>query len=221
MPSEPAQRLPVISLTLVVGRPIQFTFVTRGNRADSAIRDVLDPEPIPGQLVSLRVIDPDGAVHPLAPDNMPGRHRVDLDPRAGGTYRLEGIVDGHAVSATTVVPSAFQVLEPAGDTIHTLRMPGPFGRVAIPLQFSGNDVAFLEGRVVDPNGRVLGGAVLDRSADTLQIGVPGPGTWKLEILAYNRAGYDWLKRTNPLGNVNGAFGGFMAAIQYSTVLVVE
>jgi len=216
----PRERLPVVSMTLVAGRATHTANVTWGARADSVIP--IFPNDVPPDLVQLTVIGPDGSRYPIAPDPALQRFKADLPVEQGGLYRLEGTIDGRTVAASTVVPSVFEVREPAEDTVQVVADANRlFVTASLPLRIAGPEVRFVVSYLVDDHGTLQAGGTAQPADDSLRISAPSRGHWTLELLGFNAAGYDWLGRRNPRGNVTGATGGFTAAVLRSKVLLIE
>jgi hypothetical protein len=102
-------------MTLVAGDSEQLALIHFAARADSVIPD--DLTPISPADVSLELVEPSGARHPLVPGNGAGVFRASLSVAPGLTYALEGSLAGRRVEAVTTVPALFRLIEPAADTV--------------------------------------------------------------------------------------------------------
>ncbi len=209
IPTAPEQPTPVVSLTLVAGAPLHVAVITEAARADSAFPSVF-PAIEPAR-VSLRVIDSEGTAHALTPTGDPGRFAVMVQVRGGERYRLEGTIDGETVSAETIVPRSFTILTPPGDTITTADGVASLALVTVPFTYESEGASAVEARVsatADTRGTRQ---IVERSEGELTF-IRNNAVRDIVFFAYNSDAAEWLIRSTPRSNLNGAFGGFGAAI---------
>jgi hypothetical protein len=214
--SAPHSPTPVLSLTLVADEPTQVATITEGARPDTALPT--EPRGIGPARVSLSVLDEAGDSYPLVPQDSLGHYRVTLAPRAGATYRLAGEIDAVPVSAHTTVPALFEIRAPPGDTISTADGTASLVTLTVPVEFLLVGATTVECRVISPTGAVVGAGDIAGTRGTL-VFLRDRDVRSLVFLAYNLDAADWLVRSTPRGNVEGAFGGFGGALLARRALV--
>lgn len=214
---------PVVSLVLIAGQSRHEAVITLAAPASGPIPST--PLPVPPSEVSLGVRDEAGTLHPLGPTGEPGRFRVELDALPGHQYQLEGTIGGEPVTAETTVPSRFEMMEPAGDT---LRASAPGTGPAFweaPYRFETEGGAGFSLQLVQASGLIsVIGSLRERSGvwrlfllPTLDYTAP----LHLRILALDQAAAQWLFSSTPRSNIRGALGGFGSALPLVRPLVVE
>ncbi len=207
IPTAPSQRTPVLSLTLIADESLHVATITEASRGDSTIPSIfvgIDP----GR-VTLQVIDPDGAAHPVTAAGEPGRYVVILPVRRGQRYILVGTIDDESVSAETVVPERFTILVPAADTITAADGVPSLVIVRVPYTLDGDGVSAVEVQVSD--GTTNRGQIIERKEGEL-VFLRSNIIRDVAFVAYNADAAEWLVRSTPRSNLTGAFGGFGAAI---------
>jgi hypothetical protein len=211
IPFSPPSTRSFLSLTLIAGRPTHLAFIADGVPPESLRTN--DAQGLTAERVDLWVVDPDGGEHPLAEGEGPGVFVVTMDVSPGRRYELRGTIDDRPVTAHTVVPAAFTIRTPAGDTITTADATDKVvGFFSVPYVFEHEGASAFEVRILVTDGtlRYVRG-VLDRPAGTLSF-VPDSMVRELAFLAYNADAAEWLLRRTPRSNLTGAFGGFGAAL---------
>ena len=218
-PVTPQDASPVISLTLVAGESLHVAILSEAVPADQRLPRT--PPPLDSSRVDLQVVDEQGSVYPLVATELAGRFSVSMQVEAGALYELTGTIDGVTVSSTTVLPTSFTVATPAGDTIgaddgvvHTVTFH-------VPYRFEGLDLSGFEARTLDePAGR---GQLMRGHEGEMVFLRPDDGdetTEDLLIFGYNQDATEWLVRTVPRSNIEGAFGGFGGALLERRYLVI-
>lgn len=209
IPGEPVAPTAVISLTLVAGESLQVASVTEGLPAQSSIPSE-DPGIAP-ERVALAVIGPCGAEHVLEPASPFGRYVIRLTPIAGERYYLTGTIDGRAVEAETAIPTSFEVSLPAGDTITVSDGTATLVTLVVPYRFASVGAAAYGFLVIRPDGTLEAGGTLRAETGEL-VFLRSPEVRDVLILAYDLGAAEWLGRSVPRGNIQGAFGGFGGAL---------
>lgn len=215
--------VPVLTLVLIAGQSQHEAVITLAAPASGPIPST--PLPVPPSEVDLGVRDDAGTFHPLASTGEPGRFRVQLDALPGHRYLLEGTIGGELVTAETTVPTHFEMMEPAGDT---LRASAPDTGPAFwetPYRFETEGGAAFNLQLVQASGNVTAiGSLRERSGvwslfllPTLDYTAP----LHLRVLAVDQAAARWLFSSTPRSNVRGALGGFGSALPLVRPLVVE
>jgi hypothetical protein len=160
-------------------------------------------EPIPAGQVELELSGTAGPAAPLVPaPDRPGHFRVALPIRPGAGYVLRGRAAGREIIAATVVPSRFDVAEPARDTI-----TAPAGALPlIPFRWTarGATAFFARGGRLSP----LRGHTRDTAGELLLERSPtGSVLTPLTLYAISADAEAYLfDLANPRSNVVGGFG---------------
>jgi hypothetical protein len=106
--------LPVVEAILYEDQEVVRVFV---GWTGTGLNPAILPRPAEVTEVQLVIRDPSGAAHPVIPTGDLGHFQAALRPEPGGRYRLSGTVGGVALSAETVMPRSFNLLEPVADTL--------------------------------------------------------------------------------------------------------
>lgn len=114
-PTHALDPVPVVSLTLVDGDPLQVASVTITTPGDSAIPR--GGVPASAASVDLELADDSGHVWRLDPTGTAGRFAAAMTVRRGARYHLRGTVLDRAVLEEARAPVEFAMTRPASDTI--------------------------------------------------------------------------------------------------------
>lgn len=218
-PDAATEPIPVLEGILVAGRDSQYIQIRLARSADSAF--VPYGPGARARTVSFTTTGNGSTVPAVA-------YRTDwiLIPfriHPDSTYSIQGTVDGIPVSATTTVPHAVVVDDPAGDTlvIDTLGACAP-GFCTFPVAVHGegafgyslefrdaSDVLRLRGRIDN------GVSTLDLDLFTLR------SSTTADFFGLDEAAASFLLQTEPRSNIVGGFGVFGSAVLERKVVRLE
>ncbi|MEO6067754.1 MAG: hypothetical protein ABJB33_00650 [Gemmatimonadota bacterium] len=208
-PVAPTDRLPVVQGLLIAGEDSQFFRLTWADSPDSAYAGT--PDPILLTDVALTVSGP-GGTQPLVPLGS-GIFTIILPILPDSTYQLSGTIAGAAISATTRVPGAFIVAQPAADTVVITEATdcADFPDCHIPIDLSATGATRITIEVRDSSNTIL--QVIEPVAgDTVLTLIPFKNFTRLYFYALDANAAAFVYTEEPASSVTGGYGLFGSAL---------